>query len=151
MVFVGVSLIKQAMRRNTGTSSGDEGGSGGAGVSSGTASLFAIMSESKGSANGERLRGAKMTAFMGGCMLDLRQATLPPGGEAVVDVMAMMGGLEVWMPAGWTLVTDVASIMATVADKRLPAIPDGSIAPGQASPRLVLRGVIVMSGLTIKS
>ena len=43
--------------------------------------------------------------------------------------------------------------MGGVEDKRLPSLPAGveSAAGGLAAPRLVLRGIIVMGGIQIKS
>jgi len=32
---------------------------------------------------------------MGGCLLDLRQARIPAGEEAVIDVFSVMGGLTI--------------------------------------------------------
>ena len=65
----------------------------------GGSNLFAIMGETKRSINEHPFRGGSLTAFMGGCHLDLRQATIPPGEEAAIEVFAMMGGLEIWVPA----------------------------------------------------
>jgi hypothetical protein len=91
-----------------------------------------------------------MTSVMGGCVLDLRQAIVAPGAEAVVNVFAFMGGHEVVVPSGWTVIPDVVPILGAVEDKRLSAIVDPTLA-GVAAPRLVLRGMVMLGGLTIKS
>jgi hypothetical protein len=143
LILIGVNLIRQTMRR---TAAAAENGT------SGTGSLFAILSESKRIARaGEVFRGAGMTAFMGGCMLDLRQATIAPGDEAVVDVFGIMSGHEIIVPAGWTVVPDVVPVMAGVEDKRLPIPVDTSMPPAAAPPRLVIRGFLLMAGLTLRS
>ena len=90
-----------------------------------------------------------MTAIMGGCHLDLRQATIPPGNEAIIDVFAVMGGHEIWVPGDWTVVSQVMPIMGSVDDKRLPAVERATT--GEGRPRLVLRGFVVMGGLVIKN
>ena len=84
-----------------------------------------------------------MTAIMGGCHLDLRQATIPPGETATLDLLAVMGGHEVRVPENWSVVTRIIPLMGGVQDKRLP-----SKEPTTAT--LVLRGFIMMGGLEIK-
>ena len=113
--------------------------------------LFAVLAESKRMVVGETFTGATMTAFMGGCVLDLRQALLAPGQEAVVDVFGMMAGHEIIVPAGWAVVPDVVNFLAEVDDKRLPPLIDPSVTPGLPPPRLVLRGFLMMAGTTLKS
>jgi hypothetical protein len=48
------------------------------------------------------LRSAAALAVMGGVEIDLREATLAPGG-ATLDVTAVMGGVEVRLPPGWVV------------------------------------------------
>jgi predicted membrane protein len=141
LVLIGVKLALNAMRHEAPRD----------GIApQGSASLFAVMGESKRVNTDKPFRGGQMSAFMGGCQLDLRQATILPGEDATIDVFALMGGLEIWVPSNWTVVSHIVPIMGSVDDKRLPAVP----VPGaveEANRRLLLRGQIVMSGLTIKS
>ena len=44
----------------------------------GRVNLVAVMGEAKRASNDQPFRGGEMTAFMGGCVLDLRQATSRP-------------------------------------------------------------------------
>ena len=48
--------------------------------------------------NSQTFEGADLTAVMGGCEIDLRQASMAPGGEAVIDVFAFWGGIDVKVP-----------------------------------------------------
>jgi len=140
MILIGVNLVRQTMRRANQP-----------GIASGSPNLFAVMGESKRGVTNEPFRGAHMAAFMGGCVLDLRQATLLPGEEAAVDVFAFMAGHEIVVPSGWTVIPDVVPIMGAFEDKRLPAI-EPPVLPGDApAPRLVIRGFLLMGGLTVKS
>jgi hypothetical protein len=134
-----------------------------------TVSLFAVMSEDQRSSNATKFRGGEMTSFMGSNKLDLRQATLAPGEEAVIDVFAVMGGVELRVPDGWTVVVQVVPVMGGVRDQRMragdrrpleaervPAEAGGDAkAPeantSAAAPRVVVRGFIIMGGLVIKS
>jgi hypothetical protein len=109
------------------------------------------MSESKRIVVGEPFGGASMTAFMGGCILDLRQAIVAPGQEVVVDAFGIMAGHEILVPPGWSVTTDVVQVLAGVEDKRVGAAVDVPPVPGGVAPRLVLRGFLLMAGITIKS
>jgi Domain of unknown function (DUF5668)/Cell wall-active antibiotics response 4TMS YvqF len=149
LIGLGVKLVMRAMNLDA------RGG-----ATAGT-NLFAVMGEHKRTNSDHPFRGGQMTAFMGGCQLDLRAAAIFPGEEAVIDILAVMGGLEVWVPGSWTVVSQVVPIMGGVEDKRLPmpavpAVPMGT--PGSepsvassAPARLVLRGYVMMGGLVIKN
>jgi predicted membrane protein len=121
--------------------------------SDGTISMFSVLGGSQRTSNDKPFRGGDMTSIMGGTQLDLRQATIEPGEDAVINVFAMMGGHEIWVPSGWTVVSEVIPILGSVEDKRLPAI-ETAPRPANGSvpvPRLVLRGVVFLGGLTIKN
>ena len=149
LIGLGVKLVMRAMNLDMGGSASTAG-----------TNLFAVMGESKRTNSDHPFRGGQMTAFMGGCQLDLRAASILPGEEAVIDVLAVMGGLEVWVPGNWTVVSQVVPIMGGVEDKRLPMLaapvmpmgtPGSEPAVNTAPARLVLRGYVVMGGLVIKN
>lgn len=121
------------------------------GGAAGTINMFSVLGGSKRASNDKPFRGGEITAILGGTHLDLRQATIEPGGEAVINVFSMMGGHEVWVPSSWTVVLDVMPILGNVEDKRLPALDPTPRPPNEAAPRLVLRGIVVMGGVTIKN
>ena len=62
--------------------------------------------------------GAQVSAVMGGINLDLRQATIEPGTEAVVDVFALMGGVDLFVPRDWNVEVRTTPIMGDVQDRR---------------------------------
>ena len=112
--------------------------------------VFAIMGKHEQLSRASAFRGGEMTCVMGRCRLDLRQATVAPGQEAVIDIFAIMGGGEIRVPAGWTVEVKAAPIMGGVKDRRpKDAGPEVSDLP--SAPRLVIRGLIMMGGLSIKS
>ena len=114
--------------------------------------IFAVLGGVKRSIISTGFRGGEVTAFMGGFQLDLRQAVIAPGEEAVLELLVGMGGGEIIVPPSWTVATPVVPIMGGVDDKRLPPVP-GSVENfgGKAAPRLVLKGLLMMGGLEIKS
>jgi Cell wall-active antibiotics response 4TMS YvqF/Domain of unknown function (DUF5668) len=86
--------------------------------------------------------GADLTAVMGGAKIDLSNAPMA-GDTAVIDVFALMGGAEIFVPRDWDLTVKVVSLMGGVADKRRPAtVP--------ATKHLILQGMVVMGGVEIK-
>jgi predicted membrane protein len=114
-----------------------------AGDSNSTFSALAIMGGVARRSNTQAFRGADLTAVMGGCEIDLRQASIEPGTEAVIDVFALWGGIEIKVPADWTVITRAIPIMGGVEDK--------SHAPATAEKRLVIRGLLIMGGAGVKN
>jgi predicted membrane protein len=116
--------------------------------------IFSVLSGVKRVSAPQPFPGAEVTMFMGGAQLDLRQAILRPGDEAVLDVFAVMGGCELLIPTQWVVSAPIIAIMGGVEDKRLPmaqaVIVDAGASPG-APPRLVIKGVVLMGGVTIRS
>jgi hypothetical protein len=143
LVGIGSMLVLQTLRRRTSEVSGA--------ASDNTLNVFAALSGVKRVISATRFRGGEVTAFMGGAQLDLRQATIPPGEEAALDFFLVMGGCEIFVPPTWTVTTPLVPIMGGIDDKRLAPLPGVDSITGQAAPRLVLRGLIVMGGIEIKS
>ena len=144
LILLGVNLARQAVRRKASQTSTD---------GRDRLSLVAILSGVKRTSASGHFQGGDVVAFMGGGQLDLRQATIAPGEEAVIDIVAVMGGFEIWVPSSWTLSTPIVPIMGGVDDKRLPALPTNAAlsAADAPPPRLTLRGFVLMGGIQIKS
>lgn len=144
LIAIGSVLVMQSMRRQTRrASSTDEDN---------TLTVFAALSGVKRISTAEHFRGGEITALLGGAQIDLRQAKIPPGEQATLDVFVLMGGCEIVVPASWTVSTPLVPLMGGVDDKRLPALPGSAEHPaGTPPPRLVLRGLLMMGGIEIKS
>jgi predicted membrane protein len=105
-----------------------------------TFSATAVMARVLRRNNSQEFRGGDVTAFMGGCEIDLRAAS-PAHGEAVIDIFSFMGGVEIRVPPDWIIVSNVNPIMGGFEDYTDP--------PKDASKRLVLRGYAVMGGVEV--
>jgi LiaF transmembrane domain len=105
-------------------------------------SEFAFWSAVKRRVSSPAFRRADLTAVMGGIELDLRPAGTG-GAEAVIDVFAMWGGIEIIVPPDWDVSNRIVPIMGGAEDK--------SSGTQDSKHRLVLRGFVVMGGVEIKT
>jgi len=161
LVGLGALLIMRAVQRAPSASNPAEGmgGAGGAastsmagvlpmGEASGQGSRedvvtsFALMSGVKRNIFSSSFRRANLTALMGGVECDLRQCTAS-GGESVIDVFAIWGGIQIRIPADWQVVSEVTPIMGGVDDR------SGHVQPTRH--RLVIKGMVLMGGVEVKS
>jgi hypothetical protein len=107
-------------------------------------SVFSVMAGVERSVDSTRFEGGDLTAIMGGWEVDLRNADIGETGEAVIDVLAVMGGGVLHVPEDWAVDAHVIPLMGGVSVK--------TKSPGPA-PRGVLRvrGIALMGGLEIKN
>lgn len=107
-----------------------------------TVSAVAVLGGVARGNNSRAFRGGELTAIMGGCEIDLRQASI--NGEAVIDVFAMWGGIDIRVPEDWSVESRVVPLLGGVEDKTRP--PQGAV-----NHRLTLRGFAIMGGVEIKN
>ena len=105
---------------------------------------FAIMGGVKRQSIASDFRGADASAIMGGVELDLRKAQIQDGQEAVVDAFALWGGVEIFIPQHWRVISDVFPLMGAFEDKTMQ-----TAAPN--APALRVRGSAVMGGIEVKN
>lgn len=138
LIFIGVRLMTRG-RRVASVSESD---------ALGQPHLIAVLSEARRSVT-RTFEGASMTSVMGGCHLDLRQASIASGQVPVVDVFTVMGGHEIIVPATWTVVMEAVPILAAAEDKRLPLV--GTPPPEGSGATIVVRGTLIFGGLTVRN
>jgi predicted membrane protein len=109
--------------------------------SNSTISATAILGGVERRNNSQDFRGGSATAFMGHCEIDLRTASIASPNEAVLEVFAMWGGIEVRVPSDWTVVSQVDPIMGGYEDATQP--------PKEESKRFVIRGPVIMGGIEV--
>ncbi len=88
-------------------------------------------------------RGGDATAVLGGCEIDLREAKIASG-EAVLDVFALWGGIDVRVPPDWAVVVRGMPVLGAIEDQTTAAG-----VPKRAT--LVIKGVVIMGGVEIKN
>jgi hypothetical protein len=86
-------------------------------------------------------RGGEITAILGGCELDLREASIVK--EAVINVFAIWGGINIKVPPDWTVVLNGTPVMGGFAEK--------TVTPPDASKRLVITGYAIMGGVEVRN
>ena len=106
-------------------------------------SAFAMLGGAEHKVSSPDFKGGDATAVLGGCKLDLRQAVIKDG-QAVIDVFALWGGIEIIVPQDWSLVSLGTPILGAFEDKTRP--PQGT-----TGPRLIIKGVAIMGGVEIKN
>ncbi len=133
LVFVGTVIVWQGIRgrqQRSGASAND------------TINAVAVLSGVNRGSNSTAFKGGELTAFMGGCEVDLRNAAIH--GDAAIDVFAMWGGIEIRVPENWTVIGKVTPLMG--------GFEDHTRAPQAASAhRLTVRGMVLMGGVEIKN
>lgn len=110
-----------------------------------TIDVVAVMSRHERVSAGPVFRRGEVTSIWGRADLDLRNTSVAPGEEAVVEVFTLMGGTTIRVPDGWIIDLRATPVMGGVRDRRTGTRD----APG--APRLVIRGFIMMGGLSIRS
>jgi len=103
---------------------------------------LAILSAVVRSNTSQAFDGGELTAILGGCEIDLRKASI--NGEAVMDLFAFWGGIEIRVPEDWTVDSRVTPLMGGFEDKTHQA-------NSLPTKRLVLRGFAIMGGIVIKN
>ncbi len=133
LVFFGASMVWRGVHGRPERASTD---------SNATVSGVAVLGGINRGNNSRAFRGGDLTVVMGGCVIDLRQAAID--GEAVIDVFAMWGGIEIRVPEDWSVSGQVMPILGGYEDKTRPP-------RGAAAHRLVVRGFAIMGGIEIKN
>lgn len=104
---------------------------------------FAILGSLRRRSNSQALVGGNLTAIMGGCHIDLRDAKIQ-NGPAVLRVLACWGGVSISVPEGWVINSRVVPILGGYHDHTAPSTdPD--------PPQLEMRGLVLMGGVEVNN
>jgi predicted membrane protein len=135
IAVLGAKLVWDAMNRKRRPSSLTDPGS--------EVHAFAMMSGIRRQSTTREFHGGDANAIMGGVELDLRNAEIREGEEAVLDVFAMWGGIEIMVPENWRVVGKVLPLMAGFEDKTTHRTGTG--------PVLIVRGTVLMGSIVVKN
>jgi hypothetical protein len=138
LVFIGGYMVWRGVFAGSRRSSGADGMT--------RFSSLAVMGGCARRTNSQAFEGADLTAIMGGCDIDLRDASIAPNTEAVIDVFAFWGGIDLKVPEDWVVINRVIPLMGGVDDKtRTP------IASSGPQKRLIVRGIVIMGGIGVRN
>ena len=108
-----------------------------------TVHAFAAMAGVHWQSTSRAFRGGDANAIMGGVEIDLRNVQIQPGDEVVIDALALMGGVEIYVPVGWKIVANVLPIMGGFEDKTTRGSDGGST--------LTVRGTAIMGAIVVSN
>lgn len=134
LVLIGATLVWRALGGGPSTS---------ADSAAARVSAFAFLNHIVRRSNSKDFKRADLTAFMGGCELDLREAAIGDAG-AVVDCFAMWGGIDIRVPRDWSVTCTVVPVLGGTEDNsHLPSV--------DVSKRLLVKGMVIMGGVEVKN
>jgi hypothetical protein len=110
-----------------------------------TIDIVSVMGRDHRVIDAAAFSGGQMTSVMGRSELDLRKATIAPGQDVTIEVFMLMGGATIRVPEGWSIDVNTTRIVGDVKDRRTGA------RDATGAPRLVIRGFIMLGGLSIRS
>jgi hypothetical protein len=134
LLGIGARLVQRAT--NMPTSNGDT-------PADGQTRIFAILSGSERRTFTQPIKNAEVISIMSGVKLDLTNAVFD-GERATLHVTAIMGGIEVFAPSEWSIVSEVTPILGAYVDKRRPT----ATLPTKT---LFIDGVVLMGGVEVKN
>jgi len=142
LILVGIAILKQSFW----------GGKNSGGIESNTVNFMAMLGGGEYNFNSQNLVGGSATAILGGGTINLANAEMT-GDSMVIDVFALMGGVDIIVPKHWSVIVNGLPIMGGISDKTLMAVrqktsPDA--VPAE-SKKLIIKGIAIMGGVEVKN
>lgn len=103
--------------------------------------LTVVMGGTQLKVDSQDFRGGAITAVMGGVEVDFSNASI--SSEAVLQVFVAMGGVDIKVPADWSVIVNGIPLLAGIEDKSVP--------PANPAKRLTITGYVIMGGVEIKN
>ncbi len=99
----------------------------------------AVMGGNNRTVSGAEIVAGDAVAVMGGCDITVSPETR----EAVIDVLAFWGGIEIKVPRGWNVEVHLTPILGAFVNST-------EMAGAGAGPRLLVRGTVIMGAVEVK-
>lgn len=142
MIGAGFVLVLRSATRGQRHGSGfDKAGAMTADAQDSTVNLTTVLGAYRRRVTTQFFGGGDITVIMAGCDLDLRQASID--GVAVLNVFALMGGINIKVPLDWTIEMEGVPLVG--------GFQDFTVHPKDGGKRLVVRGSVVMGGLDVRN
>lgn len=144
MLMIGAGLVlvlRSAMRGPRHGARFDKSGTMTADAQDNTVNLTTVLGAYRRRVTTQFFGGGDITVIMAGCDLDLRQASID--GVAVLNVFALMGGINIKVPLDWTVDMEGVPLVG--------GFQDFTVHPKDGGKRLVVRGSVVMGGLDVRN
>ncbi len=103
---------------------------------------FVLMSGVRRASSDPDFRVGRVSAIMGGCEIDLRQASIQSG-PAVFDTFALWGGIEIRVPDDWTVEIQGNALLG--------GFDDSTRRPADERKKLIVTGLAIMGGVEVKN
>ena len=145
LVLLGGRIILNSTRRRDSRWARPPGYSSASADDHGRTKIDAVMAAVERRFRAGVFSGGIINCVMANVEFDLREATLEDA-RAVLEANAVLGGIIVLVPRGWTVVNEATPVIGSIEDHTEPG--------GGSEPRrdtLVLRGAAVMGGIEIRN
>jgi predicted membrane protein len=138
LLAIGARLVQRAVNSPT-----TNGGADGINQPDAQTRIFAVLSGSERRTFTQPLKDAEVISIMSGVKLDLTNAVFESE-RATINVTAIMGGIEIYAPSEWSIVSEVTPILGAYIDKRRPTA-------SVATKTLFIDGLVLMGGVEVKN
>lgn len=85
-----------------------------------TINLSVLLGGGEYAYTSKKMKGGKISAVLGGCKVNLRDAEIA-GNNMTIDAHTVMGGVEIFTPTHWEVVLNGSPIMGAIENKTRPA------------------------------
>jgi len=137
LLFIGLQLLYQTVRAPSKPSATEN-----------FINLSAIMGGGGYNFSSKNLEGGKITAILGGCELDLREAQIEKD-SIIIDVFTLFGGVEIKIPKEWQVIIKGTAILGGIDNKAFTHPAAESKTTQKKS--LIVKGFSMFGGVEIKN